>query len=132
MEEQVIDKQQEGDKVSKQFDQNFKKLISLLGGESAFKKPTVPNSEVGGIVEELIKEKREEVIKQFKEGAKNLLNKKIEFDKECKKAEVQLKNTIIAKKKEFSDEMKKVFSLVENMQEIEKSYYSSIEEVKSK
>ena len=30
MEEHVIDKQQEGDKVSKQFDQNFKNLPLLI------------------------------------------------------------------------------------------------------
>jgi nitrogenase subunit NifH len=87
--------EQQGDKVSKQFDANFKKLIALLGGDKNLKKVNVPNDEIGGIVEDLIKERREDFIKDFKEKAKDLLNRKLEFDKEVKKAEEQFKNTVI-------------------------------------
>lgn len=122
--------EQQNDKVSKQFDANFKKLVALLGGDKALKKTSVPNDELGNIVEDLLKERREEFVKDFKSKAKELLDKKIEFDKEVKKAEEEFKNKVISKKKEFSEKMKGLFSMVENIQEVEKSYYSSFKETK--
>lgn len=120
--------EQQNDKVSKKFEQDFKKLVALLGGEKNLKKTNVPNDELGGIVEELLKERREDFIKEFKSKAKALLDKKLEFDKEVRKAEDDLKKTVIAKKKEFSEKMKDVFGMVENINEIEKSYYQSMKE----
>lgn len=122
--------EQQNDKVSKQFDANFKKLVALLGGDKALKKTSVPNDELGNIVEDLLKERREEFVKDFKSKAKELLDKKIEFDKEVKKAEEEFKNKVTNKKKEFSEKMKGLFSMVENIQEVEKSYYSSFKETK--
>lgn len=122
--------EQQNDKVSKQFDANFKKLVALLGGDKALKKTSVPNDELGNIVEDLLKERREEFVKEFKSKAKELLDKKIEFDKEVKKAEEEFKNKVIGKKKEFSEKMKGLFNMVENIQEVEKSYYSSFKETK--
>lgn len=131
MEEQVKQpesQQEQNDKVSKQFDANFKKLVALLGGEKALKKVSVPNDELGTVVEDLLKERREDFIKDFKAKAKVLLDKKLEFDKEVKKAEEEFKNKVVQKKKEFSEKMKEIFGMVENMQEIEKSYYQSLKE----
>lgn len=129
MEEQnaiVVNPQEQNDKISKNYDANFKKLVALMGGEKQLKKPSIPNDEVGTIVEELIKERREEKIKEFKEGAKKLLDKKIEFDKECRKAEEDFKKAVTEKKKNFTEEMKKVFNIIEDINAIEKSYYDSM------
>lgn len=130
LEKVVETPEQQNDKVSKQFDANFKKLVALLGGDKALKKTSVPNDELGNIVEDLLKERREEFVKDFKSKAKELLDKKIEFDKEVKKAEEEFKNKVTNKKKEFSEKMKGLFSMVENIQEVEKSYYSSFKETK--
>ena len=130
LEKVVETPEQQNDKVSKQFDANFKKLVALLGGDKALKKTSVPNDELGNIVEDLLKERREEFVKEFKSKAKELLDKKIEFDKEVKKAEEEFKNKVTNKKKEFSEKMKGLFSMVENIQEVEKSYYSSFKETK--
>ena len=128
VEKQQETPEQQNDKVSKQFDANFKKLVALLGGEKQLKKVSIPNDELGDVVEDLLKERRAEFIKDFKEKAKSLLDKKIDFDKEVRKAEEEFKNKVIQKKKEFSEKMKEVFNMVENMQEIEKSYYQSLKE----
>ncbi len=122
--------EQSNDKVSKKFDKDFKQLVALLGGDKNLKRVNVPNDELGTIVEELLKERREEFVKDFKTKAKGLLDKKLEFDKEVKKAEEQLKNTVISKKKEFSEKMKEVFGMVENIQQIETSYYESMKQTK--
>jgi len=130
MEETQETQEQQNDKVSKKFEADFKKLVALLGGDKGLKKVAVPNDELGTIVEELLKERREEFIKDFKTKAKSLLDKKLEFDKEVKKAEEEFKKSVLNKKKEFSEKMKEVFGMVENIQEIEKSYYESMKATK--
>ena len=127
--EQHVEQQEQNDKISKQFESNFKKLVALIGGEKNFKKPKVAKDEVGGIIESLISERKQAVIKQFTEQAIVILDKKVEFDKEVKKAEEELKKSVLAKKKEFSEKMKSLFDLVESIEEIEKSYYISLKEV---
>jgi len=128
MTEEVQNQQNDNDKVSKQFDANFSKLVALLGGQSIFKRPKVSNSEVSALVEELVAEQKEAVIVQFKEKARAILKKKTEFDKEIKIAEENLKKLVVQKKKEFSEEMKGLFGIVENIQEIENQYNASITE----
>lgn len=121
--------QNDNDKVSKKFDADFTKLIALLGGQEAFKKPKVKNEEVSTLVEELIKEQRDSALKEFKEKAKSILQHKVQFDKEMKLAEEDLKKLQIQKKKEFSEKMKSLFNIVDNIQEIENQYNISITEV---
>lgn len=118
--------QQGNDKITKKYDAAFKKLVALMGGEKNLKKSSIPTSEVGDIVTELLKERRQKTIDKFKVDAMAILDKKIEFDKEVRKAEDQLKNTVIAKKKEFTEEMIKVFATLENIQEVEKAYAENL------
>lgn len=117
------------DKISKQFEANFRKLVALMGGKNNLKRVSVPSGDVGTIVEDLLKERREEKIKEFKTKAKEILEKKLNFDKDVKKAEDDLKNTVNAKKKEFSEEMQKLFSFVDDISAVEKSYYQSMKEI---
>ena len=114
------------DKVEKQYNANFKKLVALMNGEKNMRKTKVPHNEVGQVVEELIKEKKATAIKAFKEQAVVLLDKKVEFDKEIKKLEEEFKGKVNTKKKEFTEEMQKLFKTVEGIEAIEKSYYESL------
>jgi F0F1-type ATP synthase alpha subunit len=118
--------QQGADKITKAFDASFKKLVALMGGDKNLKKASIPSNEVGDIVTELLKDRRKKKIDEFKTGAIALLDKKIEFDKEVRKAEEAFKNTVNAKKKEFTEEMNKLFQNLESINDIEKSYYSNL------
>jgi len=126
MAEEANNNQEGGDKVAKQYDANFKKLVALMNGEKNMRKTKVPNNEIGQVVAELIKEKKDAAIKAFKDQAILLLDKKVEFDKEIKKLEDEFKNKVNGKKKEFTEEMQKLFKTVENIESIEKSYYASL------
>lgn len=128
-EKQVETQQQGEDKISKQFEANFRKLVAIMGGAKNLKKVSVPSGDVGTIVEDLLKESREEKIKEFKAKAKEILTKKLEFDKACKKAEDEYKNAVNTKKKEFSEELQKLFSFVDDIGAVEKSYYASLKEL---
>jgi len=121
----------EQSKQEQQFNENFSKLVALLGGKEIFAKPKLENVAVASIVEELIKERRQDAIATFKANAKTLLDKKIEFDKETRRLKEEFEKKVNEKREEFTKEMKNVFNLVENIATIEKDYYDSIVEVKS-
>lgn len=117
---------QNADKITKKYDAAFKKLVALMGGDKNLKKVSIPTTEVGEIVTELLKERRQKTIDKFKIDAIAILDKKIEFDKEVKKAEDTFKNTVNAKKKEFTEELLKLFQGLESINETEKAYYTNL------
>lgn len=129
-EEKEVNEQSSQDKIGKAFEANFKKLVALMGGKGNLKKPSIPNDEVGDIITELLVEERVAIIDKFKTDAKALLKAKLEFDKECRKAEETYISTVNTKKKEFTEKMVDLFKVLENINGIEASYYSSIKEVK--
>lgn len=115
-----------GDKITKQFNFNIKKLVALMNGESNLKKVNVPSGEVGKIVEELVGERRKEKIEEFKKKAKEILDKYIEFQKAVKKEEGEFTNKVNGKKKEFNDELVKLFAFVDDIAAVERGYYQAI------
>jgi Rps23 Pro-64 3,4-dihydroxylase Tpa1-like proline 4-hydroxylase len=123
----VVDAQQEGDKVSKKFDGNIKKLVALFNGDKAFKKAKVANSDIKTIIEELTKEKKEALVKEFKEKASKLLTSKVEFDKFVSQKEKELKEAVVNKKKDFNKEMEDCFQLIENIDNLAADYSKSFE-----
>ena len=94
--------QQGGDtsKIEKQFDHAFNTMLAIFKGPGVFKRQTVGNDIVAGLVDELLKEREEATAKTFKEKVSALIDKKIAFDKECKKAEDDYKKLILEKKKD--------------------------------
>lgn len=117
---------QDGDKVQKNFDSNFKKLVALFQGEKNLRKSKVPHTDLGAVVEELIKDKKAKAIENFKASAVTIMDKKVEFDKEIKKLEAEFKQKKDTKLKEFTEEMLSLFKQVEGIEQIEKSYYESL------
>lgn len=131
MEAQQQPQENQDNKVVKEFNKGMKKLVALFGGEQAFARTSVPNDGLGNVVEELLRERRQQMIDKFKEEAKIIIDKKIELDREIKKAEEELKQKITAKKKEFNEKMKTLFAMVENINTVESSYYASLSEAGS-
>ena len=126
-ENQVQDQQSNNDKIGKNYEAGFKKLIALFqGSKEVFKKTKVANGDIKTLVDELMKEKKETAAKELKEEFKKLLDAKIVFDQECKKAEEAYIKAVNDKKKEFTEKMSALFNRIENVAEIEKSYYTSL------
>lgn len=127
MEEQIKQEEQgETGKIAKRFDNNINKLKSVFKGEEAFKKASIPNSEVGELVDELIKEEKDKLKASFKEKAANLLKKKVEFDKFIKQKEKEFQDAVTNKKKEFNKEMEDTFALLENIEKLKEDYLKSL------
>ena len=113
--------------VTKKFDANEAKLISLLKGNKGFAKVKLSNKEVTDLVEELIKEKREENAILFKQKAKALIDSKIQFEKFVQQKEKEFQEAVTEKLKEFNKEMESVFSLVEDIEELRKTYEATLQ-----
>ncbi len=114
--------QENNDKESKKFDANIKKLVALFNGEKAFKKPKVANKDVNNIIEELTKENKEKLVKDFKEKASKLLTSKVEFDKFVVAKQKEMEQAIQNKKKEFNKEMADCFQIIENIDKLTSDY----------
>lgn len=119
--------QEQGDKVAKRYETNLKKLVALFGGEKSLKTSKIKNTEVNAIIEELTKERKENLVKEFKTKAAALLDRKVEFDKFIKQEEEKFKQAINNKKKEFSQEMEDCFKIVESIDNLTKEYAETFE-----
>jgi hypothetical protein len=130
-EEQVQSQNGGEDKIEKNYSASLKKLVALLNGQG-MKKTRLKKNEIADVVAELIKEKKEKALTEFKVEAIALLDKKVEFDKEVRRLEEEFKNKVNVKKKEFTESMQNLFKKVDNIDEIEKSYEESLSSIEKK
>jgi hypothetical protein len=122
---------QENSKENKKFDEVIKKLIAVVGGKEKLKVPKkVPNDLLGGIVNDLFKEEREAALASTKEDLKNLLKKYAEMEKLLSEERKKIDKLEKEKKEEFAKAANSVFEKIENVGEVEKSYYNALKEVK--
>ncbi len=76
VETQEQQQKSDSNKVNIEYEKNLKTLVALFNGNDAFKKTKVPTDDVSKLVEEILKEKREEKLLEFKTKAKSLLTPK--------------------------------------------------------
>ena len=125
--QQVQDQQSTNDKIGKAYDAGFKKLIALIQGKKQlFKKSKVANNDVATLVDELMEERKLAIAKEVKDDIRKLLEAKMEFNKLCKKAEEDYIKTTNDQKKAFTDKMSAIFAKIENINDVEKSFYTSM------
>jgi hypothetical protein len=130
--------QNENGKVAKKFDSNMKKLVALFKGEAIFRRPKMTtedlydgDGDVDGVITELVSEEKETLRTEFKEKAKKLIQRKREFDAFVKAEQSKMDKAIIEKKKEFNKEMDGCFGIIEKIENLEKSYYTSLKDLSS-
>lgn len=122
---------QENGKENKKFDEAIKKLIAVVGGKEKLKVPKkVPNDLLGGIVNDLFKEEREAALTSTKEDLKTLLKKYAEMEKLLNDKRKELDKLEKEKKEEFAKAANVLFEKIENVGEVEKTYYNALKEVK--
>lgn len=122
---------QDSNKIAIEYEKNLKTLVALFNGNDAFKKTKVPTDDVSKLVEEILKEKREEKLIEFKTKAKALLEEKVRFDAETLKLTDEFNKKILEKKKEFSKSMLDCFKIVEDIKAVETSYTNSLSSLKN-
>ncbi len=99
-------------------------LTRILGGEMLFKPTSLLSDEVQAAVKELAKEEKEKFVKEFKEKAVALIQKKRDHDKHVAKLFAEAKQKEEQNMTGFIEDAKKLFSMVKDIQNIEKDYYT--------
>lgn len=121
---------QDNNKINQKFEQNTKKLVALFqGNERVLSKKRSKSNELTDVIDELLKEKKEEKKKLFKEKASKLLQSKVEFDRFIVEEQKKFEQAILNKKKEFNKEMEDCFSLVEDIDIMANDYHKSLSSV---
>lgn len=116
-------------KVVKAYDQNLKKLVAIVGGDTKLKPvTTVKKDTLGNIVTELFKEETEAVEKSTKEALKTLLKNRIEMQRSIEAKKKELAQLEVTKMKEFNEASVKLFKQISGLDDLEKEYYSALNE----
>lgn len=118
--------QQGNGKEAQKFQKNFKRLVALFGGDTAFKKKKLKSDSVAIALEELVKDEKEALTAEFKKQATALIKRKQEFDALQIKLKKDMEKALEDKQKEFNAEMEKIFGLVDKIDSIESSYYNTL------
>lgn len=123
--DQNENKQEQNSKVEKAYDGVLAKLTAVVSGKLQLA-TAIPNDQVESLVKELFEEDYEKLRAEVKIELRELLKKHVTMTQEIKKKEQELKNTVLAKKKEFTAACNEVFKKVENIGELTKNYAESL------
>lgn len=115
--------QENPDKEQKRYEGNMAKLAAVLGGkENIFPTKRISKNATATLAQELVKERKEALSKSVKTELAELLDKRIQMEKEFKQKEDELKKLKVVKTKEFNEAAAKVFQKIEDIDQIERDY----------
>ena len=119
-------KQDEG-KELKNYQASIKKLEALLGSPKPLTgKKKLPKDDMASLASALFKEENEAFQVEIKTELKELIKKKIEFDKLVKSKKDEVAKAEKEGYKSFAESANKLFNKIESVGEIEKSYYDAL------
>lgn len=119
--------QENQDKVTKSFESNMKRLVGVLGGEELLTTTTkVKKDTVETIVENILKDRKEKLEIDIKTELSTLLDKHVTLKKSITDKKKELKDLENSKMKEFNEACNKLFGKVQDIEQLEKDYYSSL------
>lgn len=121
--------QQTNGKEAKKFESNLVKLNAIMKGDTNPLRKVAKDA-LGGIVEELTKERKEAFAKEIKSDLTNILDNKVKLEREFKQKEQELNKLKEAKYKEFNKALNNLFQKVEDLGDIEKAYTESLKSAK--
>lgn len=102
------------------------KQMNVLNDKGLAVGSKLPKDELGDVVAEFMKEKKEETIARVKTGLKGALQTKLDADKAIAEEKKKFEQFELNKKKEFNAKCAELFKELEGLQEMEKSYYASL------
>jgi hypothetical protein len=127
MSNELEQQKNESGKVLKAYQRNVKQITALLGGDKPlFGNDKIPQDEVGGLVAEMMKDRKKKTGEEVKAELGALLDAHVAMKREIRKKEQELKQLEEKKMKEFNDQAKKVLGKVDGLNQIEKEYYQAL------
>lgn len=122
--------QNEQGKEGKKFESTMRKLIAIVGGEEKlFPEKKVSGDTVKGVVNGLLKERKEKLEKETTAELSALLDKYVAFKKEVTEKKKEFEKIVETKQKEFNEAASKVFNKIDGINELESAYYSTLTEL---
>lgn len=112
-------------KVDKLFNNNMLKALTLLKGKEFRPTTQIPSDSVEAVMEDLFKEDIEIITKEVKEGMRNLMKKKVEFDRVVKQKTLEFQANIIEQKSNLNTEFEKVMSKIQSIEQLKNNYLES-------
>jgi hypothetical protein len=130
---EVESEQDKNSKIEKKFSAALNKLVAVVGGKENLKIPKkTPKDQLGDLISDLFKEERENTLKDTKESLRNLLKQYAEMDKAFAAKQKELDDLKKQKKDEFAKAAESLFNKIEDVGEIEKTYYQGLKEATAK
>lgn len=126
MEDNKLAQQPEGGKVKKKFEESQRKLQAIMGNPHWFKQPKIGQDQLPDLLKRLASVKQEELFKKFEQAATSLIEEKLAYDKAVKQKEKEFNEAVEAKMKDFQAKMDNMFSLVDQIDNITKDYYTAL------
>lgn len=125
----VETEQEQNNKTEKKFSVALNRLVAVVGGKENLKIPKkTPKDQLGGIVSELFKEERENTLKETKESLRSLLKQYAEMEKAFALKQQEFDKLKKQKKEEFTKAAEILFNKIEDVGEVEKTYYQGLKE----
>ena len=121
-------KKQDNNKVEKRYEDNLNKATSLLqGNRDLLTKPSkINNDQITGIIDEFFADEIKEKKEVFKKKLKDTIVASINFHKEISKAEQDLKNTIISKKKDMNKVYEDLFKEMKDINGVHRDFLAAM------
>lgn len=120
----MSDQNNETGKVSRKYEADLSFMTAILGGQELFKPTKALSEDVKVAISELVKDEREKMIHSIKKKAISIIQRKREHDKHVTQLEKQFNKEKEESMKEFSKEVDELKKEIDNVREIETSYYN--------
>ena len=119
------DQSKEAKKVEAKFDSALRKLTALIGPDwsksTKFDKEDIPE-----VISRIVKEKKENLFKEFQTGYIGLVEEKKKLDKVIIDKDREFKRIVLEEKKAFNKKVDNLLGLIKNMDSIEREYYDAL------
>lgn len=124
--QQPEDQGKEAKKVDIKYQNGIKTVTALMGTPDWAKTAKLGKVDLPDILKEIVEEKKEELIKKFKESYILLVEKKKKVDKTIVDKEREFQKIITEEKKAFNKEVDALRAMFSQLDEIEREYYETV------
>lgn len=121
---------QKNDKIEKKYQNSINRLIAVVGGKEHLYFPKrIPSDKLSDVVSDLFKEENDALLVEVKNGLRNILKSYAEMLNAFKQKEEELAKLQKQKKEEFAKAAEALFKKIDQIGDIEKSYYDGLSSV---
>lgn len=121
----------EAKKVEAKYDRAIRQLTAVMGPEW-FKVKRITPGDIPDLIGEMVAEEKKKLYELFKTNYKALVDEKKKLDKTIEEKDREFKQAVLNAKKEFLKKVDQAFSVVSQIDQIEKDYYKTLGEDEDK